>query len=132
MQKLDFTFNIIYDRWRIVDVELQTNMGELKQRDAENNIDIMNEVEYYAIIDRLKDDGYIKEVDYGYNITSKGEAFWDKRGSYKINAIENERTKRANAYKDYLLIGGSLLAGVGTICLATVELLKHFCWQNAH
>ena len=64
-----------------------------------------------------------------FTISPKGVAFINTN-SYTICFKQKERQKRNDRIKDWMLIIGSILAGIGTILLFTVEILKHFYWEK--
>jgi len=88
------------------------------------------------IFDKLHKDGYLDKYSHFvtgdpiYSINFNGKFFSRKEGGYAAKAKTEKRRKRIQNLKDWLLIAGSYLAGIGTVLLFAVELLKHFVWER--
>jgi len=88
------------------------------------------------IFDKLHKDGYLDKAyhsitgDEQFSINFKGKFFSRKEGGYAANAEMEKRRKEIQNLKDWLLIVGSYLAGIGTVLLFVIELLKHFVWER--
>lgn len=91
----------------------------------------LNDYELWLILDKLIYDKYIISYEKGFlfSVNYNGYLF-NKSGGYQAQKNNELMSVKRKNQLDFLMTFGTWAAGIGTISLVIIEILKHFYWHT--
>lgn len=129
---LEYAYIPVYEWDNQIDVSKQIvskqkylNYNDISAKIIDDNT--RNELE--LIINFLIHGGYVDVrsdgINASYRLTFNGRVLANN-GGFRVKSVNDAKALEAKIYRDYLMIFGTFLAGIGGISVALIEILKKF------